>query len=171
MRIEENHHRETVPLWKQHFPISWLDDDYVTRREFTKSLGLVSLAAFIATSAVAAVNALRRRAKSGHPILRVAGLQELRVGESKVFHYPGPGDPCLLVRLDERSFVAYEQKCTHLGCPVHYDHAAGKIVCPCHRGFFHVDDGSALAGPPKRALPKIGLELKGDDLWTTGNIG
>ncbi len=170
MSIENNQKRAATPFWKEHFPIAWLDEDYVTRREFTKSLGLVSLAAFVATSAVAAVNAFRRRAKSGHPVIRVANLQELPVGHSKVFHYPGPGDPCLLVRLGEERFAAYEQKCTHLGCPVHYDHARGKIVCPCHVGYFSVEDGSALAGPPKRALPRIEIELKGEALWTTGTI-
>ena len=168
MSTEEN--RESTPLWKEHFPINWLDDDYVTRREFTKSLGLVSLAAFVATSAVAAVDALRRRAKSGHSPMRVASLQELPVGHSKVFHYPGPGDPCLLVRLDEDRFVAYDQKCTHLGCPVHYDREDGRIVCPCHVGYFSAEDGRALAGPPKRALPKIEIERRGEELWTTGKI-
>ena len=168
MSTEEN--RESTPTWKDHFPINWLDDDYVTRREFTKSLGLVSLAAFVATSAVAAVDAVRRRVKSQYPAMRVAGLEELPVGHSKVFHYPGPGDPCLLVRLDEETFVAYDQKCTHLGCPVHYDHDDGRIVCPCHVGFFSAEDGSALAGPPKRALPKIEIELRGEALWTTGKI-
>jgi hypothetical protein len=84
MSTEEN--RESIPIWKDHFPINWLDDDYVTRREFTKSLGLVSLAAFVATSAVAAVDAVRRRVKSQYPTMHVAGLEELPVGHSKVFH-------------------------------------------------------------------------------------
>ena len=35
-----------VRTWKDHFPISWVDDHFVTRREFTKSLIWVSLATF-----------------------------------------------------------------------------------------------------------------------------
>ena len=35
-----------VPAWKDDFPVAWVDDHYVTRREFTKSLVLVSCAAF-----------------------------------------------------------------------------------------------------------------------------
>lgn len=171
MRIENDRSSGSPARWMEHFPIAWLDDEFVTRREFTKSLGLVSLAAFIATSAVAALNALRRRSDTDHPVSRVAVLEELPVGGSKVFHYPGPDDPCLLVRLDEDTFVAYEQKCTHLGCPVHYDHEDGRIVCPCHVGYFSAEDGSALAGPPKRALPRIEVTRKGGEIWTTGTIG
>ena len=41
-----------VPTWKDHFPISWVDDHFVTRREFTKSLVWVSLATFLANQRV-----------------------------------------------------------------------------------------------------------------------
>ena len=43
-----------TPAWKDDFPISWVDDHYVTRREFTKSLVLVSCAAFCANGALVA---------------------------------------------------------------------------------------------------------------------
>lgn len=170
MSSEENETQGIAARCKEHFPISWLDDDFVSRREFTKSLGLVSLAAFVATTAVAAMNAVGRRARDGHPIEKVASVDELAVGESKVFQYPDSGNPCLLVRTEERKFVAYEQKCTHLGCPVYYEHAEGLIVCPCHVGYFSVEDGTAIAGPPKRPLPKIEVALEGEELWTTGTI-
>ena len=39
--------------WKQDFPIPSAEDSYVTRREFTKFLGLTSLAFFIGTCATA----------------------------------------------------------------------------------------------------------------------
>ena len=42
-----------VPTWKDHFPISWVDDHFVTRREFTKSLVWVSLATFLANVVLA----------------------------------------------------------------------------------------------------------------------
>ena len=46
-----------IPAWKDDFPISWVDDHYVTRREFTKSLVLVSCAAFCANGALVAMGA------------------------------------------------------------------------------------------------------------------
>ena len=39
--------------WKQDFPVPSAEDSYVTRREFTKFLGLTSLAFFIGTCATA----------------------------------------------------------------------------------------------------------------------
>jgi len=155
-----------VPAWKDDFPISWVDDHYVTRREFTKSLGLVSCAAFAATGTLAALGA-RRGGPRGAPA-RIAGVEELPVGGWKVFEYPEPGDPCLLVRLDRDRFAAFSQKCTHLGCPVVFRAAARKLYCPCHEGYFAAEDGRVLAGPPPRPLPRVNLERRGDDLWAMG---
>jgi hypothetical protein len=114
-----------TPAWKDDFPISWVDDNFVTRREFTKSLVLVSCATFCANGALVARAALERRAgpEKMEP-LRIGGLQDLPVGASRVFEYPRKGEPCLLIRLDADRFVAFAQKCTHLGCPVLYRTAA-----------------------------------------------
>ena len=49
-----------VPAWKDHFPISWVDDHFVTRREFTKSLVWVSLATFLANVVLAMLGRLKR---------------------------------------------------------------------------------------------------------------
>ncbi|MGH7341081.1 MAG: ubiquinol-cytochrome c reductase iron-sulfur subunit, partial [Candidatus Rokuibacteriota bacterium] len=144
------------PAWKDDFPISWVDDHYVTRREFTRSMALVSCAAFAATGTLAALGAGRGDLR-GTPT-RVAGVEDLPVGGWRVFAYPGPGDPCLLVRLDRDRFVAYSQKCTHLGCPVVFRAGTGKLYCPCHEGYFAAEDGRVLAGPPPRPLPKVDLE-------------
>ena len=48
------------PAWKDDFPVSWVDDHYVTRREFTKSLVLVSCAAFCANGALVAMGSLEK---------------------------------------------------------------------------------------------------------------
>ena len=149
-------------LWREHFPVDWLDDDFLTRREFTKSLGLVSFATFVATMSVAAIDSLRRDSDRIHASIKVADLRDLPVGRASLFFYPTHDNPCLVIRTAETQVVAFEQKCTHLGCPVHYDHADGQLVCPCHAGFFSAEDGRVLAGPPKRALPQIELEVRGD---------
>jgi Rieske Fe-S protein len=65
-------------------------------------------------------------------------------------------------------FVAYGQKCTHLQCPVVYRGAQQPLHCPCHQGFFSVEDGRPLAGPPKRPLPRILLTARGGEIWATG---
>ena len=107
-----------TPAWKDDFPISWVDDHFVTRREFTKSLVLVSCAAFCANGALVAMGALEKRKGEEQPEpKRIGSLQDLNlpVGGSRVFEYPGPGEPCLLLRLDAERFAAFGQKCTHLG--------------------------------------------------------
>jgi arsenite oxidase small subunit len=161
---------ETSNMWHEHFPVNWIDDDLITRREFTKSLGLVSFATFVATMAVAAISSMRRGRAKNHPVVNVGNLSNLSVGHSKLFFYPTPDSPCLLIRLSETEIAAYEQKCTHLGCPVHYDHDSSQLICPCHVGLFSAADGSVLAGPPQRALPQVELEVRGDEIWATGAV-
>lgn len=158
-----------TPAWKEDFPISWGDDSYVTRREFTKSLVLVSCATFCANGALVAREAMERRA-APEPVspMKIGGFGDLAVGASRIFEFPRAGEPCLLIRLDADRYAAYGQKCTHLGCPVLYRKETKKLHCPCHEGYFNAEDGKVLAGPPPRPLPKVTLERRGDELWATG---
>ena len=158
-----------LPAWKDDFPISWVDDHYVTRREFTKSLVLLSCAAFCANGALVAMEVIEKREKAAAlPPVKIGGVHDLKVGASRIFDYPFAGEPCLLVRLDEDRFAAYSQKCTHLGCPVLYRQESRKLVCPCHEGYFSAEDGKVLAGPPPRPLPRIEVRRQGDELWAMG---
>jgi Rieske Fe-S protein len=158
-----------VPAWKDHFPISWVDDHFVTRREFTRSLVWVSLATFLANVVLAMLGRLRRLWDAeALPQMPVATVHDLPVGGARVFHYPTAGDPCLLVRLDMDRYVAFGQKCTHLGCPVSYRADDRQLYCPCHQGFFDAADGRVLAGPPSRPLPRVTLARRGEELWAIG---
>ena len=74
----------------------------------------------------------------------------------------------ILVRLGPDHFVAYDQQCTHLSCPVLPRPAEGKLHCPCHNGWFDLETGRPLAGPPRRALPRVLLEVRGDTVYATG---
>ena len=158
-----------TPAWKDDFPISWVDDHFVTRREFTKSLVLVSCAAFCANGTLAAVNAIER-SRSAEPVdpRPIGSVGEIPIGGAKVFEFPGPGEQCLLVRLDADRFAAFGQKCTHLGCPVLYEKEARQLYCPCHEGRFSAEDGAVISGPPPRPLPRVEIQKKGDELWAMG---
>ena len=103
-----------------------------------------------------------------YPVRPVARLDEVPVGGVKLFRYPGPEDPCILVRRGADEYAAYSQKCTHLSCAVYYEKDSRRIECPCHQGYFSVEDGSVLQGPPPRPLPRIVLERRGADLVATG---
>jgi Rieske Fe-S protein len=157
---------EREPLWKEEVSFRTADEAYVNRRQFMKFTLLTSLAMFCGSVWIVVRSWLRR----AHvlPEMRVADVGELAVGEVKVFGYPEPQDPCLLIRLDRDSFVAYSQKCTHLSCAVVYDRKADQIECPCHHGFFSARTGEVLQGPPPRPLVRIRLERRDDQLVAVG---
>jgi Rieske Fe-S protein len=155
------------PAWRQDFPIDWPQDQYVERRDFMKFLVLTSFAMTVGQLWIAAENWLRRRRGVGE-IRRVASLDQLAVGGTLVFQYPGAHDPCILVRLGDTELVAYSQKCTHLSCAVIPRPDRGDIHCPCHEGYFDLRSGRPIAGPPPRPLPRITLEIRGRDVYATG---
>ena len=86
------------------------------------------------------------------------------------FDYPEKGDSCLLMRLSKTRFVAYSSKCTHLMCPVVPQMEEKKLHCPCHNGYFELETGNPLAGPPPRALPRVKLKFMNGDIYAEGMI-
>ena len=98
----------------------------------------------------------------------VARLDELPVGGFRQFDYPGPGQPKLLVRIGDREVVAFDQRCTHLSCPVLPQVERGRFHCPCHNGNFDLATGRPLSGPPRRPLPRVDLELRDGVVWAVG---
>jgi Rieske Fe-S protein len=90
------------------------------------------------------------------------------IGEALVFTYPGEHDTCVLVRLSQTELVAYSQKCTHLSCAVIPRPEQGVFHCPCHEGLFDLRSGQPIAGPPSRPLPRVVLEVRGDEIYATG---
>jgi Rieske Fe-S protein len=155
------------PAWRQDFPIDWPQDHYVERRDFMKFLVLTSGAFAAGQIWIAVQNWLRRR-RGEAGMLRIAGVDDILVGGTLVFRYPGEHDPCVLVRLARLEFVAFSQKCTHLSCAVVPRPAQGVFHCPCHEGFFDLRSGRPLAGPPRRPLPRIVLDVRGRDIYATG---
>ena len=154
------------PLWKDEFSIFTADERYVSRRQLTKFLTLISLGMFVGNLWILAKSWLYR--KPAYPLRKVLSEGEVSVGGVKIFAYPGPEDLCILVRTSETDYAAYSQKCTHLSCAVFYASEHRRLECPCHKGYFSVRDGSVLQGPPTRPLPRITLERRGSDLIATG---
>jgi Rieske Fe-S protein len=166
-RAPDGRPMEVQPAWRRDFPIDWPLDGYVSRRDFAKFLTLTSCA-MVAGQFWIAGRAAWRGAQPPPVAKRVASLQQLAVGETRVFSYPGDHDTCILVRVAESELVAYSQKCTHLSCAVIPRPAEGVIHCPCHEGYFDLRTGRNIAGPPPRPLPRITLEVRGEDVYATG---
>ena len=72
------------------------------------------------------------------------------------------------MRTGDATFVAYDQQCTHLQCPVVPAVESGRLHCPCHNGWFDLATGRPLAGPPRRPLARVTLEVRDGRVWATG---
>lgn len=155
------------PKWRQDFPVDWPQDHYVARRDFTKFMVLTSFAFVAGQFWIVAQNFLRQR-RGESPLHQIASLNQLGVGQSLVFAYPEKHDTCVLVRTGENHFVAFSQKCTHLSCAVVPEPEKKRFLCPCHNGSFDLETGKPLAGPPRRPLPRIKLEIINDAIYATG---
>lgn len=154
------------PQWRQDFPIDWPQDEYVARREFIKFLSLTSVAFAVGQFWLLVQNFFQQRsATQEQSIARVA---EIPVGSSLIFHYPAESPARLLVRVDEVTFVAYEQQCTHLTCPVIPAVEKRELHCPCHDGIFDLLTGRPLAGPPQRPLARVILRVRDGQVFATG---
>ena len=153
------------PLWRDEFSIQSATEKYVARRQFAKFLVLTSLGMFIGNLWILVRSWFL--SKPSFAPQRVSGLNEIAVGEVKLFSYPTAEDPCIMIRTGPQQFVAYSQKCTHLSCAVYFAREHNRLECPCHEGYFAVEDGSVLQGPPPRPLPRIKLQRDGNDIVAT----
>lgn len=66
---------------------------------------------------------------------------------------------------DGEKFVAYNGKCTHLGCSYVLDKEKKDFHCPCHHGEFDVKTGRVIGGPPPRPLDRLPAEVRGSEVW------
>lgn len=154
------------PKWRRDFPIDVDEDNYVARRDFTKFMVLIS-GSFVAGQAWIALKSAFGRDPAPGP-RAIARVDEVPVGHGAVFSYPAEHDTCILVRAAENEFLAYSNKCSHLSCAVIPDVKSGRLLCPCHHGSFDLASGRPLAGPPRRPLARITLEIRDGTVYATG---
>ncbi len=158
-----------IPKWKEDFPIEWDADNYVTRREFTKFLVMIS-GATVAGNGFFVLQRLRKQ-REPYSKVRIAAVADVGAGGVQLFRYPTENDPALLIRLSDGRFVAYTQRCTHLSCPVQFVAGQNRLECPCHNGAFDAATGEVLEGPPPRGLPRITLAVEDGSIFATGVQG
>lgn len=159
------------PRWRRDFPIDWSRDDYVSRRDLVKFIVLTSGAFAVGQLWIATRGFFDRRRPEPPAGTAIAAVDELPIGGAKTFEYPEGSAPRLLVRIDESRFVAYDQQCTHLLCPVVPKVESGRLHCPCHDGWFDLATGQVLAGPPQRPLARVLLEVRDGTVYATGIQG
>jgi len=89
------------------------------------------------------------------PVL-VCSEVELPVGASKIVAF---GRYPALVINTPNGLRAYSAVCTHFACITKWNAEEGLIVCPCHEGYFAVEDGSVVSGPPPTPLTMLAVEV------------
>lgn len=156
------------PLWAEEFSVHAAEDAYVQRRQFTKFLVLTSFGMLVGNGLVWLRTLFAAAPAKAAPGAVVANAADLPVGGVKLFSYPTPADPAILVRKPDGTLAAFSQKCTHLSCAVYYSAQRNRLECPCHEGYFSIDDGRVLQGPPQRPLPRIAVEEREGRILATG---
>ena len=154
------------PAWRIDFPIDWPQDHYVERRDFVKFMVLTSLAFTVGQFWIATRNWWRRQ-RGEAEIKPIAAAAAIPVGGAITFAYPEATDKCVLIRTGQETFVAYGQECTHLSCAVRPRPEEGVLQCPCHEGYFDLASGRPVAGPPRRPLPRVHLDVRGGQVYAT----
>lgn len=162
-------------------PVHREENRAVNRRGF---LGLVTvMTAGMAAAAVPALALVGSEAggepsgdgadagEPAEPMVAICRVDEIPVGGVVNFAYPNAHSPALLVRMATGEMRAYNNKCTHLECPVYYVKGEDKLRCPCHEGEFDVASGKAVAGPPRRQLTGIRLSVVDGTVYAVGRYG
>lgn len=165
-------HPDRTPKWREDFPYESENDEYITRRDASRFLLLVS-------GGLALGNGLiwvRAQAATDEPMARVelGAAEDLSPGEWRVFAYPDPKTPAILIRRENGELIAFQQKCTHLACPVAYERSSSEqdecLRCHCHNGRFDITNGEGVSGPPRelRPLRRVALEVANGKLCAVG---
>jgi cytochrome b6-f complex iron-sulfur subunit len=104
---------------------------------------------------------------AGYPVLRFAAYRKPAVrtvrwaaSELRDHDYR---DGVYLIRNGD-GWRAVSAACSHLGCRVRYDPAAGRFACPCHRSEYDAQ-GRRLRGPARCDLAELAVtRLENQDL-------
>jgi nitrite reductase/ring-hydroxylating ferredoxin subunit len=165
---DERNVRIATEPYQKDFPYEREEEAQVTRREFCNFLGLTSAALFVGAAGFAGKSALASRERPAFAPARIDGAETLSPNSALNFHYPTEMDSAILIRTESGEYHAYGQQCTHLSCPVYYEHQHKRLECPCHDGAFDASTGKVLYGPPPRPLDVIELEMRDGGVWAVG---
>lgn len=73
------------------------------------------------------------------------------------------GDEPVEVRRLESGVEARSMLCTHFGCSVAWNEAAGLYLCPCHEGRFDAQ-GRVVSGAPTKPLRTLAARVIGEEV-------
>ncbi len=92
----------------------------------------------------------------------VAKASEIAPGEMKLVDLEG--EEVVVANVDG-AFLAFGNKCTHVGGPLAEGDLDGEtVICPWHATVFNVRSGQPLGGPGEDPVPVYEVRLEGDDI-------
>ncbi len=131
--------------------------DGTSRRQFFIKLGMGSLAAVGAGTAVFAYQFLSPNVLYEPSPVVNAGKPDQYPPDSVTLD---PEHGIYIVR-DPQGFYSIQAICTHLGCLTAWNAELNLIACPCHGSKFK-RDGTKVAGPAPKPLPPLKMWLTDD---------
>ena len=149
----------------------------ISRRSFLKAGGLVAAVATAEIAVAGGVPQAKAQEAVGkvalpYPAQEVGQAETLTAGQTQNFNYPDDASPCILLKMGQAvpggvgpdgDIVAYSTLCSHKGCPVSFDAAAGVLKCPCHYTLFDPERlGQVVCGQATVNLPQVVLEYNAD---------
>ncbi|MCA9218233.1 MAG: Rieske 2Fe-2S domain-containing protein [Planctomycetales bacterium] len=167
----------TSPLWRAHFSVDLDLEKANSRRQFLGGAaiagGTIACSKIALSTVTENQHASTENGTAWHlfPPKRLAKtLSDLADGQAILFRYPDADSPCLLIKRSAQEVVAFSQKCTHLACPVVPTTDRDELHCPCHHGSFDMMTGKPLAGPPRKSLARIRIEVAEDGTLTATGV-
>jgi arsenite oxidase small subunit len=150
----------------------------ISRRSFLKAGGLVAAVATAELAVNGGVPQVKAQEEVGkvalpYPAQEVGQVEGLKAGQTQNFNYPDKDSPCILLKVGQavpggvgpdNDIVAYSTLCSHKGCPISFDAAAGVLKCPCHYTMFDPERlGQVICGQATVNLPQVVLEYSDQD--------
>lgn len=127
-----------------------------TRREFVGVAWAVSLLGLFGQAGVALLDYLKpRTTEGGFGSKVIAGRPKEFKNNTVSLVQQGH---VYISRLEDGTFLALWQRCTHLGCTVPWRQDEKQFHCPCHSSLFN-SRGEVIGGPAPRPLDLFPIEL------------
>lgn len=143
-----------------------------SRRTFLKTAGLIAGTAVVAPGLVANTDKAKTQSVFGeYESNKIGTVSQLKKDGELDFYYPDNYSMCKAVYINGE-IKAYSSICTHKGCPTIYNKELEQFECPCHfTKYDAAKDGQMIIGHATGGLPKVLLEIKGDDIYAVGFDG
>jgi len=135
--------------------------DKIGRRQFLGLAWLAAIVTFTGETLAGLFKFVQPVAAGGFGgVIKAGTLEEFAVGSVTYFQE----GRFYLHRLEDGSFIALWQRCTHLGCSVPWEESKEQFHCPCHGTLFN-KVGEVESGPAPRPMDTFPVIIEGGEVF------